>query len=204
MSDELEQYTKYDLLEQERINHYRSERLYGQIETGCSLDSRTVYITEGIDEDSYNKFLYGFKTLDASKGDINVMVCTGGGDTSFMFSMYDIITTANNKVITIGTGEVCSAGVLLLVCGNERFVTENCVLMSHGGSVFFDLNVDEAKARMKWLEWTEIQWAKLMARHTPRSSTHWISITRKEAELWHLGGKAIVEAGLADKVIERS
>ena len=60
---------------------------------------------------------------------------------------------------------------------------------------------EEAKARMKWMEWTEGRWAELMARHTARDASYWKRVSKKEAELWVLGGANIVAQGFADGVI---
>jgi hypothetical protein len=40
-----------------------------------------------------------------------------------------------------------------------------------------------------------------MAQYTPHSEKYWKLKTERKAEYWLLGGKAIVDAGIADEVI---
>jgi len=144
----------------------------------------------------------GFRYLDLTPGPITLYINTPGGDEAGMFMLYDLIRTAKNLVVTVGMGEVCSAGVLLLAAGDRRLVTENCVLMSHEGRhSAVDLSASEAKARMKLVEYNEWQWCELMARHTGKAAKEWEKITKKEAELWLLGGQEIVDKGIADVVV---
>ena len=46
--------------------------------------------------------------------------------------------------------------------------------------------------------------AELMARHTPQDKAYWKKLTKKEAESWYMGGRDIVERGLADYVVDRN
>lgn len=174
------------------------------IKNSAHVKDRIIYLSEEIDCGLYGDVLPAFRYLDSTPGPITLMLNSPGGDITYMFSIYDLMRTATNDIITVGTGEICSATVLLLVCGARRYVTENTVLMSHKGSVDFAGNIEDIKSRMNWVNWYENQWAKLMARHTPRDEKYWKQIGRKEAELWVLGGEKIVEEGFADRVIEEN
>jgi ATP-dependent Clp protease, protease subunit len=178
------------------------EIIYRQ-NSGAVIEDNILLVTDVIDEDMFNSFLIGFRYLEKRKCPINIIVNTGGGDLTAMFSMYDMIRAASVPVTTIGTGAVCSAGVLLLVCAPKRYVTENCTLMSHQGSYDAGGRFDELESRMKFAEWSEKRWTELMARHTPRDAAYWKRVSKKDAELWVLGGEAIVEAGLADEVLTK-
>lgn len=183
-------------------NMSKDEKLYYVSDTYATLEHRTIFLTADIDEEAYSKFVAAFRYLEETDGPINIILCTPGGDVSYMFSMYDMIRASKKEITVIGTGEVCSAGVLLLACGHKRIVTENCVLMSHAGSADMEGDYETIKARMKWLDWTQERWAVLMARHTPQDTSWWKRWTKKEAEIWFLGGDEIVAKGLADAVLE--
>ena len=127
---------------------------------------------------------------------------TPGGDVDSMYAIHDAIRR-HGSVTVIGYGMVCSAGVLLLACGHHRKVTESCVLMSHEshstGSE--DLGFRASKDRRKFDDWQHEWWCELMARYSPNDAAWWRKTTERKAEHWLLGGKAIVEAGLADEVV---
>ena len=181
------------------------QALYFVTETGIDIPNRTIYLAEEIEEVGgvSSALLMAFKAFEKTPEPITIYIDTPGGSMAQMFAIYDIITSSPNEVIGIGVGEIASAGVLLLACCDKRYVTENAVLMSHQPTVEGQtLRLDEAKARRRWEDWNQERWAELMARHTPKDKTYWNRITKKEAELWLLGGEEIVAAGLADEVIK--
>ena len=50
---------------------------------------------------------------------------------TYAFAICDMIRCSVTPVVTYGSGEVCSAGFLILACGHQRFVYENTTLMYH-------------------------------------------------------------------------
>lgn len=175
-------------------------QLYFANENYASFKHRTIYFTDEVDS-IYDSMVVAFHQMDQEEGPIKMIINTPGGDISSMFSIYDIIRLANNEVWGIGTGEVCSAGVLILAGCHKRYVTENCVLMSHKGSTSFSGNIEDLESRTKWYKWMSDRWPELMSRHTPNDAAYWKRVQKREAELWILGGENIVQAGIADQVI---
>lgn len=60
---------------------------------------------------------------------------TGGGDTAQGLAIYDAFTRSPCHVTIIGTGEVMSAGAVILQAADLRQVTKNTTLMLHYGSM---------------------------------------------------------------------
>lgn len=175
--------------------------LFFSNETNCIVKDGLIVLADEINPETYRKFLFAFKHLESMSGNpIRILINSPGGEMPSMFSMYDVIRSSPNKVITIGTGEIASAAVLLLVCGQERYVTEHTVLMSHQGTFFSEGNVEAVREQAKYALWCEKRWAALMAKHTKNTEIYWKRITRNKSELWVLGGEAIVKRGLADAV----
>lgn len=172
---------------------------------GFDLDKRIVFVDGDIDDDFGDWFRKLIWVMEQkSNEDITVWLNTPGGSVYSMYQFYDTILASPCKFTVIGHGQICSAGVLMLACAHKRLVTENCVLMSHEGADFnnADLRYSEAKERRKLEDWIMSQWNVLMARHTPYDAQHWKSITARKAEFWLLGGRAIVNYGLADALYE--
>lgn len=77
------------------------------------------------------------QAADYPERDIELYISTYGGSVYEMIGICDAILSVPNHVKTIGSGKIMSAGGPILVCGNERIMTENSTLMIHdlwGGS----------------------------------------------------------------------
>lgn len=62
---------------------------------------------------------------------VELLICSPGGDCSAGFAVVDAIRTCPARVVTIGTGDVCSVALDILVAGDWRCVTPLTVLMAH-------------------------------------------------------------------------
>jgi ATP-dependent protease ClpP protease subunit len=171
---------------------------------GVDLASRELSLTGMIEEDTGHWFVGVLRYLErhAPGEPVRVLLSTPGGDEAAMFAIHDAIRATSCPVEVLAYGEVCSAGVLLLACGDTRYVLESTALMSHESQ-----GSDEApgyrasRDRMKYREWQHRYWADLMGRYTPKDARWWLRVTERQAEYWLMGGQAIVEAGLADEVV---
>jgi ATP-dependent protease ClpP protease subunit len=168
------------------------------INLGLDWKNRIIHLSGEIEEDSGEWMHTVIESL--GKDRIEIHLNTPGGDVDSMYAIHDTIRRHGN-IKVYGYGQVCSAGVLILACGHEREVAESTILMSHEstGSAG-ELGYRAAKDRRKADDWQHVYWAELMARYTPNDARWWRQKTEKTAEYWLLGGREIVEAGLADKV----
>lgn len=172
-------------------------------ETGVNAKTREIFVSEKIDEEFGGWFVTVLRYLISldNVAPVTVWLNTQGGDVMSMFTFHDAVRSSPVCIRIIGHGEVCSAGVLMLACGHERLVTESCVLMSHEGESAIVGRFSEIRERIKLEEWMQAQWATLMARYTPKEAKYWRRLTEKKAEYWVLGGQAIVDDGIADRVL---
>lgn len=170
--------------------------------------TREIFVTEEITEGFGGWFTLTLKYLEAQSPEpIIVWVNTPGGDVQAMFTFHDLVQASPCHITTIGTGQVCSAGVLMLACGNRRLVTESAILMSHRGEDSLMGSLEAMEAQMKVAKWAEEHWAQLMSRYTPdtvegkaRDAKYWFQLGKKNAEWWVTGGRQIVAEGIADEV----
>jgi ATP-dependent protease ClpP protease subunit len=174
------------------------------VDLGVDIKNRIIYFDD-FEEESGQWFLQVVKHFEGKGSEpIDIMLNTPGGDVISMFAVHDVMRNSPLRIKVTGYGQVCSAGVLVLAAGDERYVTESCSWMSHeptsGGDP--DLGLRAAKSRRKWEDWSHIHWCYLMSCYTPYSPKWWEKHTEKNAEYWLLGGREIVDAGLADTCIE--
>ena len=167
-------------------------------------NTREMFVSGEIEDDFGAWFTRALRYLLAqSHAPITVWLNTPGGDTLSAFTFHDLVRASPAPITVIATGQVCSAGVLMLACAHQRLVTEACALMVHQGSGEMDGRFGELEAGMKFYKWVENHWAMLMARYATgesRTEAYWLQLCKKNAEWWALGGAAIVAAGLADGV----
>jgi ATP-dependent protease ClpP protease subunit len=165
--------------------------------------SREIHLCDEITEDTGAWFFRCTRWLESkSLEPIRLVLATPGGDIGSMFVVHDVIRNTPCPVEIVAVGDVCSAGVLILACGDRRLVTENVSLMSHESQgAEGDLGFKASKDRFEFRKWQFNRWCELMARYTPQEKTWWKNKTERQAEYWLLGGQAIVDGGLADEVV---
>ena len=175
---------------------------------GVDFRERRIFLTGEIEEDTGGWFATVMSLMadpdpsDTNPFPVELYLNTPGGDVTSMFAIHDAIRTSARPIHVYASGQVVSAGVLLLACGHRRFVSESCALMSHEATVGGEeeLGFGAAKDRRGYEDWCHTHWCELMARYTPQEAAWWKRKTERKAEYWLLGGAAIVEAGLADEV----
>jgi ATP-dependent Clp protease protease subunit len=196
-------------LDVDNINYPRRVPEFQHIDNmSVNVVEREIYVNGQIDEDFGPWFTAIMSYLNMrSEAPITIWLNTPGGEEVSMFCFHDLVRASKSHVTIIGTGEICSAGVLMLACGHKRLVTESCVLMSHRGRGGVEGDYENIVARTKYIKWSEQHWAKLMDRYTPeevdgqrRDVSFWFNLGKKQPEWWLLGGEAIVREGIADEV----
>lgn len=174
-----------------------------------NLKTRELFVAGDITTEFGDWFTCVMRYLESLSSDpIVIWLNTPGGDVSSMFTFHDLVRASTCEVITIGTGQVCSAGVLMLACGNKRLVTESAILMSHRSEDHITGNLEQMEAQIKVVKWSEEHWAVLMDRYTDetgpdgrsRDAKYWFQLGKKSAEWWITGGAAILAEGIADEI----
>jgi ATP-dependent protease ClpP protease subunit len=65
---------------------------------------------------------------------INLFIDTEGGVLDSALKLIDTIRMSEIPVRTIGWGRVASAGLIIFMTGKERFLSENCSILSHNAT----------------------------------------------------------------------
>ena len=190
-----------------RIHHLLpAPPLTHTIDLQVNYAQRTIYMDE-IEDASGQWFAmilgeFGAESLEP----VTLMLNTPGGDVTSMFAIVDLMRASPIPVHTVGYGQVCSAGVLMLASGElgHRSVTDSCMWMAHESWGFGSdgtMGITAAKSRRIADDYCESQWTRKMAEVTPHSSDYWAEKIAGSKEFWLLGGEAIVKGGVADRVV---
>lgn len=171
--------------------------------TGPVQDSSVVAQTDGAAAGFTDTVVLNLLWLDShGEGPVELWINTPGGDYLEMWAVHDVIRTMHSRVHTIGYGQICSAGCLLLAAGTgTRWTMPNAWFMWHGGdSAFEGLGPREAQDRARWLEATTRQWVKKMAQYTGKEPRFWADKVH-DREFW-LDADGMLEHGVVDTIWE--
>ena len=84
-----------------------------------------MYIFGDIDTDMAEKVVTAIDQGDRKP----IWICSAGGDLNAAFAIYDAIV--DKGITVIGTGNVGSSGVLILMAGDTRYATPNTRFLTH-------------------------------------------------------------------------
>lgn len=103
----------------------------------CGMDptTRTVYLIGEIDEKMAFHFMCAISHLDATSGNIRLVISSPGGIEHYGYAMYDLLRHTNNTVIAEGFGTVASMGAAIFQGADVRYLSENCEYLIHNGSL---------------------------------------------------------------------
>jgi len=128
---------------------------------------RTVYIFGHIDTNTLSSIPV-LRDLDETKGQIDIVISSPGGEDYVGYALFDCIKSLKNKVVIYGIGEVCSIATIIFLASQERFLSKNCELMIHNGSVVMQghTNVDDVSRLAGQVEQNNEKYYKVIHQET--------------------------------------
>lgn len=109
-------------------------------------ETREVYLTGTICDEMASSIIPAIRDLDNTRGTINLIISSGGGDIDPSFAIYDTIFCAKNKTRAYCYGICASGAALILQSCDERYMSPNCRYMIHNGTVAVDCSLNEGVA----------------------------------------------------------
>ena len=98
--------------------------------------------------------LYENFVVKKKKTELQLIICSNGGDTSAAFALIDVMRSSAIPIKTVGLGVIASAGLLVFISGSQgrRFLTPNTSILSHQFSWWSEGKVHELIAQVKEYE----------------------------------------------------
>lgn len=146
------------------------------------------------------------KLLDKSpEEEIYLFVTSTGGPTGTAMSFFDTIATLlNPRLVTIGSGDVDSSGIILFLSGDARFITARTTLLLHPAGRRFAgdtrYTVREMEAMLAEDRLKDRQYASVVA-GASRGKLTVDTVLRMMDEHTVLSPEDTVELGLADSIL---
>lgn len=123
-----------------------------------------------------------------------------GGGVYQGLGLYDVIRSSDTPVTTIVEGMAMSAGMLLLLAGENRFATENSTIMVHS---MFDViagKTAELVSQVKWATEVQERLTNIMLERTKISKQKLDEVEREKLD-WFMGTKEALTLGIIDGIL---
>lgn len=175
-------------------------RMQECLQSAVDTETRTLYLTGGLERSQLYRFIAIFNVLDSTDGDINIVLMSEGGDEIGGLALYDTIRNSRNQVIIRGYGEVASIATLIMQAGDMRILSPECRVMIHNGILVFQesYSTDNVEELAKEMQITNNRYQKLLSMRSKQP----IKKVKKwcEEETWFSAHEA-VRLGFADGVL---
>lgn len=134
--------------------------------------------------------------------ELQLMVCSEGGDSSRAFALIDVMKTSRIPIKTVGLGMVASSGLLIFLAGapGRRVLTNNTSILSHQFSWHSDGKAHELFAQVKEFELTHQRILGHYKTHTGMSEADVVKHLLPPQDVW-LSAQEALALGITDQVI---
>jgi ATP-dependent protease ClpP protease subunit len=141
----------------------------------------------------------------APKREIVLLVTSAGGPSGVGMSFYDTLRSVlKPRLVTIGSGDVDSSGVILFLAGETRFVTKHTTMFLHlAGRVFEDskrLTAQDLEMMAREDRLKDAQYAEIVADNSHGKLTQTEVLEMMQTETLLTPGE-LISLGLADTIL---
>lgn len=166
---------------------------------------RTFYYNGSVTRMQNEKVLKKMNSLlDQSTDPMALFITSPGGTTGTAMSFYDTVThILQPNLITIGSGDVDSSGVIIFLTGNRRYVTARTTMLLHPAGRHFGAQrytAREMKAMLEEDMLKDYQYADVVAKQS-RGRLSTTTVLRMMHKQTVLSPQAMVKFGLADLIL---
>lgn len=145
--------------------------------------------------------------IDDPSAEICLSVTSAGGPTGTAMSFYDHMRyVLRPRLVSVGSGDVDSSGIIIFLAGEKRFITKNTTLLLHRAGRIFEGNkrvtASELEAMFREDNLKDFQYASVLSERSNGRLT-----TEKALQLMDsnviLTPIEMVSYGLADAILEQ-
>lgn len=139
---------------------------------------------------------------DSRIKEITLIMNSVGGEAGEAFALIDVIEMSKKKVRIVGTGYICSCGLITFMAGDERLISDKAMILSHQHAGGRGGKYHELVGNRKLEDYLNERIVAHYKRHTKLSK----KIIEKEllssTDAW-LTPQEALEYNLADKIINK-
>lgn len=163
---------------------------------------RILFLGSSLDIEVANDIISQMLWLDKQEtSPIFLYINCYGGDTSAMFSIYDVMQYVSSHVHTFVLGEAASAAAVILSAGEKgyRYGLPNCEIMIHEPQTGFDGSASDMKVYQENMSKIREKMLKILALHSGKT---YKKIARDCSRDFFLSAKQALEYGIIDSILE--
>lgn len=131
--------------EESRLLRSQIERTSQILQTSADYAARKIFLFGEIDDDTAHRSVVALNVMDASPGDITMLLHTCGGHVESGWAIFDAIRACKNPVTIVGYGAVMSMGAIIMQAADLRLMAPRARMMFHTGSVSMPDHQDSDK-----------------------------------------------------------
>jgi ATP-dependent Clp protease protease subunit len=169
------------------------------MEAADEKPTRVLVFAGEVDAKTIGEFMQEFTATDATDGPIEIRIFSAGGDAYGGMGLYDLLRSAQNEVITIGFGDVSSAGFLLFQGGDTRIAAPNCTFLVHPTTDELTGGVQTLRLRAKEVERIHEQYCQVVS---ARSGMPVDEVRKLYSQETFLTSDEVLKMKLADAILE--
>lgn len=184
------------VIEKDEKNQERVYDLYSRL-----LKDRIIFIGRGFNDEMANAVVAQllFLESDSREKDIYMYINSPGGWITSMYAIYDTMQYIKPDIITIGFGQVASAGSFILAAGakGKRYALPNTELMIHELSSGYQGKATDIEIYANHA----LKLKEKMARHYVEMTGQTLRKIKKDMERdYYMSAEEAVKYGLIDAV----
>lgn len=145
---------------------------------------------------TFNKFK---EDLNKINGKIIINIMSMGGDLFEALAIYDHIRSLKNKVVTKIIGSTASAGTIISLAGDRRYITPNSRYLIHKPMVHLIGNSDDFEDVLKQLKDLDKQIVDLYSKRTKLTAKEIIKLMGEEK---FISSEEAIEKGFIDDYVK--
>jgi len=180
-----------------------NEEFYSLVEEGVDVENRIIYLFETIDFNSVGKRARAIEAmiLNDSEKPINIFIGSFGGSSYAGFWLYDFIRSKDIEINTYGCGAIMSAGSIVFMAGDKRYIYPHSKLMLHSisswssGKLFVDLKPETESCEQIYSDM-----CRLYAKYSCKNYNFWYNELKYTDKTFN--SKEAINYKLADKIVE--
>lgn len=169
------------------------------------LQKREILWNADIDDSTVDVALY-IKKWNAEDKDIKpedrkpikIFINSDGGSVDTVFHVIDMIQLSKTPVYTIGMGRCYSAGGLLLMAGNKRYIFSHTSCLIHDGSSGAIGSIGKMLDNLEFTKRLEEKMKQYILTNTNITEEMYDLNYRRD---WFLFSDEMIELGIADEIV---
>lgn len=169
------------------------------------LKKREILWNDEIDDTTIDIALYIKKWNEEDKGlpaeqrnPIKIFINSDGGSVDTVLHIIDMIYLSKTPVYTIGMGRVYSAGVLLLMAGQKRYIFQHTSCLIHDGSSGAIGSIGKMLDNLEFTKELEKRMKQYILSSTRISEEQYDQNYRRD---WFMFSEEMIELGIADEIV---